>query len=528
MRSSRKTLAFPLSGVVRKGGYRQQTRPYSAPWAVNVRSEGVLESRDRGGSRPGLTKLSATDLGTSVTGLFPVTYLDASGVRRNDLVFLADGALGTIRAGVATTHSAFLQTDDGDNIITDDPNNDNIVFDSTVTDTAMEGAVRGGRLYLADTVLKLHDPATGTVETVVASAGTVPTGQPIICVYRDRVILGGSDHLWYASRMGEPTDWDFGSTFEDTGRAVAGQLGVNGRIGEVVTALAPIEDRILLMATENSLWALRGDPATGRLESLSDQVGVVGSRAWALSPDDLFCFLSNDGVYLWDGRGAPKRFSGERVPDELRELDPSSLTINMVYDHEASGFHLFLTPGAGAGTHWFFDLGRRSCWPVSLQTTHQPLSAAYYVPSDLGLVVLGSSDGYVRYFDDSATDDDGTAIQSHILVGPVRIASEDDKNAMLAEIHGLVDVEASGAVTWRVVMGETAQEAAELAYSDLTTVLGGGTAVSVSATGTWGDARNNVVRPRTRGPWTVIWLSSSDQWAFEAMPIVARLVGRIR
>jgi hypothetical protein len=455
-----------------------------------------------------------------------MTYIDSAGTRRHDLIYLADGSFGTIRGAVATVQSGHLITDGGDDVITDA--GDNIVFENTVNDADLEGAVLGGKLYVADSVLKVHDPALGTVDPVIPSAGTVPTGQSVIAIYRQRVILGGSNQLWYASRQADPTDWDYAATFEDTGRAVAGQLGVGGRIGEVVTALIPLEDKVMLMATENSLWAMRGDPATGTLQSLSDWVGVIASRAWAVSRDELVCFLSNDGVYLWTGRGAPKRFSAERVPLELREVDASTNTITMVYDHEARGFWLFIRPDSGDGVSWFFDLERKASWPVDLLTTHQPRSAAYYQPTDLGLVVIGSDDGYVRYFDDSATDDDGTAIQSHVLVGPVRLTSEDTLDAMLAEIHGLVDVETAGTVTWRVVMGSTAQTAAELAKADVITVLAGGEPDSVAASGDWEDGRNRVARPRTRGPWAVIWVSSNDQWSFEAVPIVSRLLGRIR
>jgi len=526
MRTSRKTLAFPMAGVSRRRGYRQQTRPYSAPWAVNVRGEGVLESRDRGGSRPGLTKLSVTDLGTAVTALWPLTYIDSGDVRRHDLIYLVDGAFGFIRAGVATGLTAFLITDDGDNIITDD--DDQIVFGSTATNGGLEAGQLGGKLYIADDVLKVHNPALGTVDPVIVTAGIIPTNQNVIAIYRQRVILGGSDHLWYASRQGDPGDWDYGADLQDVGRAVAGQLGVGGRIGAVVTALIPLEDKILLMATENSLWAMRGDPVTGSLESLSDWIGVVAPRAWAVSRDELVCFLSNDGVYVWSGRGAPTRFSAERVPDELREIDASTNTITMVYDHEARGFWLFIRPDIGDGVSWFFDLERRAAWPVDFLTTHQPRSAAYFAPSDLGKVVIGCDDGIVRYFDDSATDDDGTAIASHVLLGPVRIASDDVFDAMLAEIHGLVDLETSGTITWRVVMGKTAQAAAEAAKTDVLSVLAGGSASSVSASGTWEDGRNLVARPRTRGAWAVVWLESADQWSFEAVPIVSRLLGRIR
>ena len=48
-------IVFPLGGVDRKLGYQAQ-RPFTTPSAQNVRAEGSLEGRERGGSRPGLIK----------------------------------------------------------------------------------------------------------------------------------------------------------------------------------------------------------------------------------------------------------------------------------------------------------------------------------------------------------------------------------------------------------------------------------------------------------------------------------------
>jgi len=45
-------------------------------------------------------------------------------------------------------------------------------------------------------------------------------------------------------------------------------------------------------------------------------------------------------------------------------------------------------------------------------------------------------------------------------------------------------------------------------------------------TGTGG--RNYVVRPRARGQWAVIWLSSSSPWAYESLTIAAKQLGRQR
>lgn len=523
-----KSLTFPLAGVSRRGPYRQQTRPFSAPWAWNVRTLGPSESRRRGGSRPGLAKFCDTDLGTTISVLVPVRYVDLDGNHQVDLVYVVDGTLGYIRAGVATAQTAALLTEDGDTVITED--GDTIVFDTDIT-AGSKATVRGGKVFFADSGLRFFDPATGVVETVVASAGTVPSSETLICLYRDRIFLSGSSNVWYCSRQGDHEDWAYGDAIEDPGRAVAGQLEDAAVIGDVVTAMIPWHDQVLVLATENTLWALRGDPATGQLSAVSDEVGVIDTDGWALSPDGLLVFLSSDGIYTWEvgSRAAPQRFSAERIPEELREVDTSAVTVSMAYDVEERGFHLFLTPSTGDGTHWFVDVEHRAFWPQRFPAAQQPLCAALMVDGGLGDVVLGSKDGYVRYFLNTATDDDGTTLESHILIGPVRIAPNDVRDALLAEVHGVVeDLTNSGTVTWRVVMGQTAAEAAEAAVADLDTYLDGGTLVNVKASGSWVEGRNRVERPRTRGPWTVLWLSSTEAWSYEVVAIVARQLGRAR
>ena len=529
MRSATKILAFPLAGVSRRGPHAsQQQGPFTAPWAVNMRTVGVSELRRRGGSRPGLAKHCETQLGTSVTSLIPVTYVDAGGTRRNDLVYVADLAVGYVRGGVATATTAELEGPDGVDIL--DDNNVTIDFSSAVVTASLQGAVRGGRIYFADDVLKTYDPATGVVEPVIATAGTVPVAEPLIAVYRDRIFLAGLTNAYYASRVGDPGDWSYGAAIEDPSAAVAGQLSTSGDIGRVLTAMIPVNDQVLVLATENGLWVLRGDPRTGSLSQVSDEIGVIHQDAWAMSPDGTLVFLSNDGVYVWQAGSsqAPARFSAERVPEELRELDVSTYTVSMAYDPKGRGFHLFVTAAApGQTDHWWIDVVNRAFWPQRFRTLHEPLASATLVTTDLGKVILASRDGYLREFEEGRDNDDNSSLASHLLIGPVRLGANEVTDGMLAEIHGTLEG-LTGDVTWRVVTGRSAAEAAEAALADLDDVLDGLAPSRASSSGTWSEGRGRVQRPRARGAWVVVWLSSAAAWSYEVVAIVTRELGRLR
>lgn len=544
-KSAHKTLTFPLGGVSRREGYREQTRPYSAPWAVNVRGVCALEHRERGGSRPGLTKIVAEGSGGSaISALFPITCVDSSGVFRLKLVSLAGGSFSVIEGSDTGADPAVplvvadgnLTTDAGVAIVTD--SGQNIVFGHTASVAypggnfvSITGAEFKGKLLIADTVLKVFDPLTGAADDVVATSGVIPAAQPLVSVYRGRVLLGGKDGMWYASRTGTSADWNFGGEMGDPSRAVAGQCARAGLIGETLTAIIPLSDDILLFASERGLWMLRGDPATGTVVQLSDSVGVIAPNAWAKSSEGLLAFLSHDGVYIMQAGSTsmPQRFSENRVPDSLRDIDNLTNVISMAWDARERGFHLFVTPEMGVGVHWWLDVANKAMWPVILQAGHQPTAVCRIAGDAGGLseVILGCSDGYLRKFYSEATTDDGTEIESHVLIGPLRLTTDDLSDAVLAEIHGILSDNA-GTVSWSIISATNAEEAADLAVDAVAAALAGTEPIGVACAGSWTELRNRADRPRVRGPWVVIWLSSTDAWAYEAIAVRINQLGRLR
>jgi hypothetical protein len=535
MNNTQKTLSFPMSGVSRRRSYRKQVRPYASPWAVNVRGVGPLEKRNRGGSRPGLVKVGATDLGDSITAIIPVMSIDSSGGQHYNLVIIADGSFYQLNGNTITEGVNRLETDDGEPILTED--GEEIFWDSTVSignpigaTSAYSAVAKDGRVLLADSSLMEYNPLDGSVYPLDAHKGTTPTGQPLVTLYRDRIILSGANHLWYASRQSDKFDWNYGADMDDLGRAVAGQLSISGENGQTPKALISVNDQALVLACANSLWVLRGDPTSGTLQRVSSEIGIIAPEAYAVSPDGMMVFLSNDGVYVWNVGSSthPVRFSEERVPELLKNVSPSNI-ISMAYDPRGKGFHLFITPTSGVNTHWWLDIENKAMWPVLFNEDHQPTAIGRFEGTGLSEVILGCNDGYLRKFDPSATTDDGENIESHVLIGAFRIAPNDIKDSLLAEIHGLIaDLPFASFVTWRIVMGDTAESAIDKAVKGIEDAISGNAISDVSSSGMWHGGRNKVYRPRCRGAWCVIWLSSTTVWAYEAVEIQARQLGRLR
>jgi hypothetical protein len=534
MRKETKTLSFPLRGVAQRAVTRFQSRPYTAPWAVNVRSVCSLGKRLRGGSRPGLTKVVAHGFGSPIDAIIPLVYIDSDGDRQYDLLVSAGGELSVVQGSSVSSISPNLLDENGVPVLAED--GQEIVFDSTVTPVGLGGGSgydsveRFGKLFIADSLLLEYNPNTGIISTVIATDGNIPAGLPRLALYRDRLFLAGEDNTWYCSRLGNPYDWSFGSDLGDVGKAVVGQVGDAGHIGGVITAMIPWEDSSMIFATADELWILQGDPATGSLQQITDAAGIISSGAWAVSPDGAIAFLASDGVYFMQAGSAaePKRFSYDKLPEELVNVDASEKTVRMAYDCEGKGFHLFVTPASGNAQHWWLDAENQAIWPVVVPVGMQPTAMARRQgESVLSDVILGCADGCLRKFSANAITDDGVGIKSHVVIGPVRFATNDVLDGMINEIHGILAT-GSKNVDWKIITGATSEDVVEKAETNVRNSVFGGKISGVVASGSFRAGRNHVSRCRCRGAWMCIWLSSEGRWAYEALAVTTSQLGRLR
>ncbi len=452
-----------------------------------------------------------------------------------NLVVLADQTLKVIdEDGVLSTPVGTLLDESGDALLDE---GGLVLSASSGEIPTCYLCVSGSRIYAIDaTGVESIDVQTGVVTTLEATEGTVPTGCVVGCIYRDRLVLAGGDNAIYMSRQGDYTDWDYGVVAGAPGQPVAFQLGEAAEIGETTKALIPFRDSYLLAATKYSLWVVQGDPAAGgSLKNVSRGIGIIGKTAWCSIQDGVVgdrvvkygvIFLATDGLYLVTPSGdGLTRISGDRIPKELIDI-ADSVTVSLVYSPEEQGVWIFLTPSSGTGTHWFFDTVRLAFWSVALQENHQPVSAVWHN----GSVVLACQDGYLRSI--GGDDDDGEDIESHVLLGPFRTAAAGTFgriNTLRARL-----AESSGAATWFLVTGDTAEEAcangklAIEAYQARTDSSDTSHLAYVAATGTLSGGFNSIVYPRIRAEWFVLWIESTAKWAYETAIIETGQSGKVR
>ena len=286
-------------------------------------------------------------------------------------------------------------------------------------------------------------------------------------VYRDRAITFATNVIT-AARQGDSTDTSLSTDVSDTARAIIFQLALADATGGTVVAVAPDEDQSLFAWTAGETWILAGDPATGQLRRISDEVGIIGADAWVIAHNKVF-WLSPLGLYSVNADGTGfQAVSEDKLPEEL--FGVTDATATLTYQHSDRGVYIHTT-----GQDWFYDIAREGFWP----------------------------------FDTSTAD-------SHLLIGPLKLGAI-DWQGLIQTLHGIV-AQGSATVTWSIVPGDTAEEAAENGKLAITADLAGNAYSSyVRGSGTWNEGRSSTERPRIEAMWACIWLSASAAWAYERM-----------
>lgn len=435
---------------------------------------------------------------------------------------LSDAGVDMTTLGIDTDDDVVVISN-GTGAVTDGTYQISAVIAAKVTLASAPGA--GNCTYRIERAPKVFDPDAGTLAIWDSGdeANPVPSGCPLVCRYRDRMVVGAqptAPHLWYMSRLGDPNDWDYSQT--DVSRAVSGQNAEAGQIGEPLTAMIPHSDDYLVFGCANSLWILRGDPAmSGMIDCLSHQIGIVDKEAWCRGPASELIFLSRDGLYMLSpgATSYPESISREKIPNELLELDSQVYTVSLAYDTRDRGVHIFITSvETQTHVHYWFDWEFKSFWPVTLQSAHEP-TALFNFRSQIAAdsaVLAGGRDGHLRRFQRSAeTDDGGNEIESYVFYGPLRAGGDDYTEGLITELIGAVGL-GSGKVDWSV-MTATTHEAV------LTAAAG--------STGTWEAGLNAKRRPRDRGGSILLKVENGEPnraWAMERIGAVLKRAGKQR
>ena len=480
-------LRFPVGGVTRRHGYADQPQP-PTPSALNVWPGERSTGRTRGGVRSGLSSLGS--ISADPYGWCDCVYNDG-GAQRRVAVVHASGT-STSAAGSSWT-----------SVITTDPGTD---FCSCAVYLSTLYMARGGgtTLYQA-----LSGTGAGTALSN-GGGGTAPTNCGIIISALDRLWLAGdtsNPNNVYACRIGDPPDWDYAAV--DQGGAYAIN-GTNGVLNGAVTSLIHHGDNCIIVGYRDAMDAIVGNPrAGGSKRTINQMHGPVSQTAWCKDEINNTWFLSRAGLYkiasgcISDGSNI-QSVSRERLPASLHGIDPGGGDrVSLGYDLENRGLHIYVDKATGTDEYWFYDTNDGGFWPMEFPTT---MHLACILPPVMGattssLLAINSS-GSVYQFSDTQTTDNGTAIDSHLYLGPIPLGSPTE-DGILQEVQAAL-ASTSGNLAWSVYAGQSAEEA----YNDTPWFTGQNWTIA---------GLNHTQHPQVRGHACYLKLEdvSGSRWSFE-------------
>ena len=264
------------------------------------------------------------------------------------------------------------------------------------------------------------------------TSGTFPDGgSNIMSLCWGRIFMNSIAHpqQWFATRVNDPLDLLL--VVDDVASAQNSQASKGaGLVGDQLVAMIPYKGNMQVFGCLNSMFVMRADPArAGQFTTLSDSTGIFSATSFCWDDKNNLFFIGSDGVYVLsaddiiNGR-APANVTKEAVPKLLDDMGLNRRTdrLSMAYDKNKYGIHVsaVMADGAWKSIFWI-DLRTGGVFPDNYDNNHIQTSLYFHDARKKSerRLYAGCQDGYVRQWSDAAKDDDGVAITSNVLVGPI-------------------------------------------------------------------------------------------------------------
>jgi hypothetical protein len=369
---------------------------------------------------------------------------------------------------------------------------------------------------------KIYDPVAQTVIAWTPTAGSLPTddssyGCPYITLYRGRIVLWGlisSPQNWYMSKVGDPLDWEYAPEVSSEVQAIAGNNSTAGLLGDALISCIPYSDDLMLMGGDHTLWIMRGDPASGGvIDLLSEKTGIRSPDSYCIDPGGTIYFLGTDAVYMFQGESISS-ITDASLRGVFENIDYTKYWPIMEWSYFERGCYLTLVPldvSTDDYITYFYHPETQSWWQDIYPDNIGPyvLKAVDGNKPNDTVLLIGSPDGYIRYVNDAATTDDGTAITSEIDMQTIFAGASND--VKLNDIRAITDT-GSATLTAKIYKGNTPQQA-----NDSTTIALAKNLVA---------GRSTPIMQRIAAPALRIRLSSTGRWGLEQFMVTVDSGGK--
>ena len=377
----------------------------------------------------------------------------------------------------------------------------------------------------------------GEVSLLVSKTyGTVPPRCRLIEMWRGRLVLArdpADPGRWHMSAIGDVHDWDTFPQVANASQAVSSTSSKAGTVPDIINAVVPWTDDILLFGGDSSIWALSGDPmAGGVMDLVTDETGMSFGRPYCKDPTGaLWFFGSTGGLYMMQRGSVPGRVSLGRIERQLREVNLADYYIQLQWNQVDEGVHIFQIPFGAGGTivnHWFYEAKaeafHKDKFGVVGADKIQP-TAVIRLDGDTAddrTLLMGCEDGRIRRWgktsagvipkSDEKTTSSSLAIDSYILIGPL-VNDPTQYAQQVTELDAVLSSSQNGCNF-------------EIFTSDEPDVLG-----PPAATGSFSAGRNDRRLIRTSGDHVYIRLrnaTAGECWAFEGASALVSYGGEVR
>ncbi|MDE0914361.1 MAG: hypothetical protein OSB57_04195 [Planctomycetota bacterium] len=394
----------------------------------------------------------------------------------------------------------------------------------------VQGATLFGEVFFCDAgTYKVYNLKKNTVrDWQVKGSGQMPEDARLLAAYRGRVVLARAKedpHNLHASAQGDPYNWNLGAPTDDVTRAFSGSQSETARNPDLINAIAPFFDDRLVIGGDRTITLFSGDLSElGRADLFTDSTGMAFGSTHALDPEGfIYFFGSRGGVWAMspaaEGRSSPPvELTEQTIASELGQLDLTIYRPHLVWDQEMRALFVYVVrrdPGTSAAVvqQWMFEKRSKAWWPVTIDAATKQPTAAWISDGDLPgdrVHIIGCEDGRIRWWNPESRWDDGTRIDSSVLIGPLSPQTA----GFEAKLTSLEVTLAEGAARYEVYASDNpADQGVALASGRVTQGFSGS------------------LRHRIRGG--TIWIrifnaSESETWRLESAFVNLEAAGRRR